>query len=98
MTIKGIGPEDKSQPLKGEKITKKQPAPQQKTGKAGTAGDDDTVKLSGKAKELSGLMKEIEKLPDDREEKIKKLKSAIEDGTYSVDPKKVAGKIIDEVV
>ncbi len=57
----------------------------------------DQVNLSGKAKELDELKQIIHQMPEMRTDKIEALKKAIQEGTYQVDPFKVAGKIIEEI-
>lgn len=56
----------------------------------------DEVILSPRANELRELKKAIDLIPDIREEKILMLKSQIEEGTYQVDGKKIAGRMLME--
>ncbi|MBI5639117.1 MAG: flagellar biosynthesis anti-sigma factor FlgM [Nitrospirae bacterium] len=58
----------------------------------------DKVDLSGKAKELAELKNAIGQLPDIRTDKVQAIEKAITDGTYKVDSRKVAGKMIDELI
>ncbi|KMJ59002.1 flagellar biosynthesis anti-sigma factor FlgM [Bacillus sp. LL01] len=51
----------------------------------------DQVEISSKAKE----MQERSQFAADRQEKVAKLKVSVENGTYQVDPKTVASKMID---
>ncbi len=58
----------------------------------------DRVEISTEAREretqqIKGL---LEKVPDVREEKVAALKTAIEDGTYSVKEEEIAKKMINE--
>lgn len=57
----------------------------------------DRVELSGKAKELDALKKIINELPDMRAKKVEEIKKAIETGNYTVDPNKVASKLLEEL-
>ena len=61
-----------------------------------TEGNNDKISLSGKAKEMGDLKKLIHELPEIRTDKIEDLKRSIDNGTYTVDPLKIAGKIIEE--
>jgi negative regulator of flagellin synthesis FlgM len=60
-----------------------------------TAGGD-RVRLSSKIKVFQGAIKRIEDLPEIREVKVQQIKSALEAGTYKVDPDKIAGRVIKE--
>lgn len=51
----------------------------------------DQVEISNKAKE----MQERSQFTEARQEQIAKLKVSVENGTYKVDPKAVASKMID---
>ncbi len=57
-------------------------------------GINDKVEISEKAKALMAI---IGQMPEIREDKIKALKEAIETGKYNIDPKKIAGKILEEI-
>ncbi len=51
-----------------------------------------------KAKEIRELAKVIKGLPDIREEKVAELKKQIDQGTYKIDGKKIAFKMIKEFI
>jgi len=57
----------------------------------------DRVDISGKGKEIADLMAAVNKLPDIRNDKVQAIKEAIESGTYSVDSKKIAAKLLEEI-
>ena len=59
---------------------------------------EDKVVLSPKAKEVQEATKIIKELPDIREEKVAKLKEQIDQGTYRVDGKKIAFKMLKESI
>lgn len=63
---------------------------QHQTAKAHQAKSDQ-VEISNKAKELQ----ERSQFAEARQEKIAKLKVSVENGTYQVDSKAVANKMID---
>jgi flagellar biosynthesis anti-sigma factor FlgM len=58
----------------------------------------DKVDLSGKAKEMAEMLSIINQLPEIRIDKVREIEKSINDGTYKVDPNKVASKMIDELV
>jgi len=58
--------------------------------------EEDKVVLSQEAKKVQEAKKLMESIPDIREEKIAKIKAQIENGTYQVEEKKLAAKIIKE--
>jgi len=65
---------------------------------AGGAGTTDKVDLSDKAKKIAELKNTINQLPEIRSDKIQAIEKAIADGTYKIDPQKIAGRLIDELV
>ena len=58
--------------------------------------EEDKVVLSQEAKKIQEAKKLMDSIPDIREEKIAKIKAQIEDGTYQVEEKKLAAKIVKE--
>ncbi len=67
-----------------------------KTGTASKAGKgNDTVQISGKAKTFQAAMTAVTEASDVREDKVAKLKAAIESGTYSVSGKEIADKLVE---
>ena len=69
-----------------------------KVNQAKNAGPADTVDISGKSREVADLMAAVNQLPDVREAKVQQIKQSVEAGTYTVDPAKVAQKMISEIV
>ena len=59
---------------------------------------EDKVVLSPKAKEVQEATKLIKELPDIREEKVAKLKEQVDQGTYRIDGKKIAFKMLKESI
>lgn len=57
---------------------------------------EDKVVLSQEAKRVQEAKKLMESIPDIREEKIAKVRAQIENGTYQVEEKKLAAKMIKE--
>ncbi len=65
---------------------------------AAAAPKQDAVEISGKVKESVSIAKQLKELPDVRSEKVADLKAQIENGTYNVSGKDIAGKIVDSAV
>ena len=58
--------------------------------------EEDKVVLSQEAKKIQETKKLMDSIPDIREEKVAKIKAQIENGTYQVEAKKLAAKIVKE--
>lgn len=58
--------------------------------------EEDKVILSQEAKKIQEAKKLMDSIPDIREEKVAKIKAQIENGTYQVEEKKLAAKMIKE--
>ena len=58
----------------------------------------DTVALSSAAKDIQEAQKQLEAIPDVREEKVAQLKEQIENGTYEIDAEKIADKMIKDAL
>ena len=63
-----------------------------------TLPSGDRVALSPEAKIMQEAIKVLETLPDVREEKVAQIRERIEEGTYQVDGRKVAEKMINESI
>lgn len=63
---------------------------------AGDIGSGDKVSISSKAKDVAKATKIAKAAPDVDEEKVARLKAAIQSGTYSVDADKIADRLVDE--
>lgn len=81
------------QPSKGQEV-----ADAKRIGQVGSNEDKkqsssnaDTVNISETARKLN----ELDSAPADNSERIAALKAAVEDGSYSMDPRKLAEKMID---
>ncbi len=59
---------------------------------------EDKVVLSSKAKEVQEATKLIKELPDIREDKVAKLKEQVDQGTYRINGKKIAFKMLKESI
>ena len=58
----------------------------------------DTVELSDMGKRVHEAHKQLEKIPNIREDKVAQLKEQVENGTYEPDPEKVAEKMIKDAL
>jgi negative regulator of flagellin synthesis FlgM len=56
------------------------------------------VDLSKKAKEIQQIKKILDEIPEVRQDKVRALKSQIANGTYRVDPEKIAEKMVGEAL
>ncbi len=82
-------PGDLKEVVKGQKDVNK---------KAGIAVGAEALKISENAKEVRRLARIAGNLPTEGEKRIGKIKAAIEKGTYNVESRKVAGRMIEEAV
>ena len=57
----------------------------------------DKVDISSKGKEVADLMAVINQMPDERVEKIKAAQESLASGTYTIDPRKIAEKMLQEI-
>jgi len=55
---------------------------------------EDNVVLSPEAKEIQEAKRVLDSLPDVREEKVREIKRQVENGTYRIEEKKIAAKIV----
>lgn len=60
------------------------------------ANPQDSVELSSTAQELNRLRQELQNLPEVDEARVEEIRQQISDGSYSVDPAKIASQIIDD--
>jgi negative regulator of flagellin synthesis FlgM len=58
----------------------------------------DTVVLSDTAKKVQEAQKQLESIPDVREDKVAQIKEQIENNTYEMDEEKIAGKMITDAL
>jgi len=61
-----------------------------------TAAKSDTVLISDTAKRIQEAKKQLDSIPDIREDKVAQLKNQIKNGTYEINAEKIAGKMIKE--
>jgi negative regulator of flagellin synthesis FlgM len=56
----------------------------------------DTVEISDRARELARARQAVDEAPEVRGEKVAEIKKRIEDGTYSVSPRLLAQKLLEQ--
>ena len=61
-----------------------------------TAVKADTVVISDAAKRIQEARRQLDDIPDVREDKVSQLRSQIQNGTYEINADKIAGKMIKE--
>jgi len=57
----------------------------------------DKISISEEAKDFQFALELIKKLPDTRAEKVERLKREVQAGTYNVDGKKIAEKMLESI-
>jgi flagellar biosynthesis anti-sigma factor FlgM len=55
---------------------------------------EDKMDVSGKRWEIASIMAAINRLPDVRDSMVQEIKQSIEAGIYTIDPRKIAEKMI----
>ncbi|MCX7991911.1 MAG: flagellar biosynthesis anti-sigma factor FlgM [Proteobacteria bacterium] len=58
---------------------------------------EDVIEISKDSKKIAELANAIKNMPEIRAQKVEELKKVIESGNYTVDPRKLAEKIISEL-
>ena len=61
-----------------------------------TAVKADTVIISDAAKRVQEVRRQLDDIPDVREDKVSQLRSQIQNGTYEINADKIAAKMIKE--
>ena len=76
---------------------KSQSSTQQKSVDIDNEGksSSDKVELSSEAKSMQSIEDQVRQLPDVDQEKVDRIKSAIADGSYSVNSQSIANKMLD---
>lgn len=57
----------------------------------------DSMEISGKAREIQQLEAKLKEIPEIRQEKVNKLKEAIAKGDYYINSKLIVQKIIEQL-
>ncbi|HKL12604.1 MAG TPA: flagellar biosynthesis anti-sigma factor FlgM [Halanaerobiales bacterium] len=57
----------------------------------------DEVNISKQAKDIQKMQETLQSKPEIRQEKVAKIKNQVSNGTYQVNPQKIAEKIISNI-
>jgi negative regulator of flagellin synthesis FlgM len=71
------------------------PAAAASTGSAAAARPATSVELSPRSRELHAALDAARQAPDVREDVVRDLRQRVQDGTYQVDPERIARRMID---
>lgn len=58
---------------------------------------EDVIEISKDSRKIAEIANAIKNMPEIRAQKVEELKKVIESGNYTVDPRKLAEKIISEL-
>ncbi|MBF0556194.1 MAG: flagellar biosynthesis anti-sigma factor FlgM [Nitrospirae bacterium] len=67
------------------------------TNAAAQSNGADSVSLSSHARSIDEMTRAIAQLPDVRDGKINDIKNSISNGTYTINPGAIAGKMLNEI-
>lgn len=80
-------------PRAGER--RPEPTPTETRAAGGSAGPAATVSLSSRSRELHGALAAAKAAPDIREDKVADVRRRLENGTYLIDPTRIARGLLD---
>ncbi len=72
------------------------PVDAENTAASGLAGGEDRTTLTSTQQSLNALVSTAMSSPEIRQDRVDSLKQAISNGTYELDPQKIASSMIDE--
>ena len=97
MEVKGKAPSlDAAAHLKKTRLEEKERISSTQSFEGPAKGD--TVVLSPKAKQIAEAKKLLNAAPEIREEKVAQVRKKIRNGTYQIDGRKVAAKMVKEAL
>ncbi len=70
---------------------------ERKAGQINKTGPDDNGESSDKCSEAASILAAVGQLPDVRETKVEEIKWCIEAGIYTLDPRKIAERMLQEL-
>ncbi|MGA1869013.1 MAG: flagellar biosynthesis anti-sigma factor FlgM [bacterium] len=85
-----------SSKIKHNKIDQQKALQNEDKFTANKAGDE--IDISPEAQNLQKIHSQLEDIPDVRLQRVNELKQMINEGTYEIDPSKVATKILRESI
>lgn len=80
--------------IKIGEIRRKYAQQSKKLDQSNRSRPQDSMSISNKAKQISGIEKKLAEIPDVRQDKVDSLKNAIQNGEYKVDSKALARKLL----
>ena len=58
----------------------------------------DRVTISEESQEIQGILNQLKAVPEVREQKVAELRAAVQQGTYQVPARKVAEKMLEQIL
>ncbi len=80
--------------LKAYEAKKKDKVSPEEASQKSASTPHESVELSARAKEINQIQRQLEGIPEIRQEKVDEISQRIEEGTYQVDAEEVAWKMI----
>ncbi|MBI5427241.1 MAG: flagellar biosynthesis anti-sigma factor FlgM [Nitrospinae bacterium] len=68
------------------------------SAKSGGTGSSEQIALSSRAKDIQRAHEAVRSAPDIRVDKVNQIKQKIADGTYRIESKDVADKVLKEII
>ncbi|NLX63042.1 MAG: flagellar biosynthesis anti-sigma factor FlgM [Tissierellia bacterium] len=68
-----------------------------KVDKSRNSNKKDKLEVSDKAKDFQVALEKFKSLPDIRKEKVERLKKEVQSGTYKVEGRRIAEKILEGI-
>jgi len=68
-----------------------------KTASAVKTAPAEKVDISSRSRDIADLMSQVNQLPDVRAQKTREIKQAVDSGTYTIDPRRIAEKLLKEL-
>lgn len=97
--LNGIGPGQVNTPRttadKSSGSAKAQPAASDQAQRQAPAARGESVSLSNQAKNLKQVEQKLADLPEVDDDRVAKIRAALEDGTYKIDAEKLAQKMLE---
>ena len=93
--VKGIGTRQTTGPRQGESGALRSDGRAAAASQNGAASRDDTVELSGLAEVISTAARALAAEAPVNEARVQEIRDAIADGSYTIDPARIARKLID---
>ncbi len=99
MNIQGNKPPDGQEVSRAQAQNSKPVQPERRPEPAAAPKEarKDRVEISRAGKEVAELKAAIENMPEVRAEKVKEIQKAVESGSYTVDPARIAEKLLNEL-